>query len=202
MFTPEEKETIGKEFTNAQHGNRNQAQTDCAPSSTVESDWFTEQNIDSSQSDLTRNASSKSVILAPFNSTRSHQSDMHDSVKELLIEKKPVKLCSKVRDVDRQYEKNNNCEVDNGVYNKFAYDSESNAGESKNSQSLNPLASNEASIEEEDKERAGEEKASAPVSPEEMKKREETSKAVQEMLLNSLVPKPLVISKSRGLNRV
>ena len=28
-----------------------------------------------------------------------------------------------MRDIDRQYEKNNNCELDNGVYNKFICDS-------------------------------------------------------------------------------
>ena len=179
-----------KEFTYSDRMNRNQPQSDCAPTSTIESDWFTEQNIDCSQSDLTRNITSKSVILAPFNSTRTHQSDLHESVGELMVEKKAVKLSSKLRDVDRQYEKNNNCEVDNGVYNKFAYDSESKDGED-----LNPLASNEDSFEEEGKEKDGETLPAMLMSPEELKKREETSKAVQEMLLNSLMPQPLIISK-------
>ena len=109
---------------------------------------------------------------------------MHDSVESLLIEGKVVKLCARVKDVDRQYEKNNNCEVDNGVYNKFAEDSESKGGDGSQ---LNPLASNEGSFEddhhEEDEERM------KPLSAIELKKREETSKAVQEMLLNSLMPK-------------
>jgi len=191
LFTFEEKENIKKEFTYSQaRMNRNQAQNDCAPTSTIESDWFTEQNIDCSQSDLTRNITSKSVILAPFNSTLTHQSDMHDSVKELLVEKKSIKLCSKVRDIDRQYEKNFNCEVDNGVYNKFAYDTES---KDLDSSQLNPLASNEGSFENDKKEDSEDEKIKN-LSPAEIKKREETSKAVQEMLLNSLVPKPITIS--------
>jgi hypothetical protein len=28
-------------------------------------------------------------------------------------------LAPRIRDIDRQYEYNNNCELDNGVYNKF-----------------------------------------------------------------------------------
>lgn len=30
-----------------------------------------------------------------------------------------LKLAPRIREVDRQYEYNNNCELDNGVYNKF-----------------------------------------------------------------------------------
>ena len=49
--------------------------------------------------------------------------------------KRILKLAAKVRDVDRQYEKNNNCEVDNGIYNKFAYDDDTSQ--------LNPLGTSE-----------------------------------------------------------
>jgi hypothetical protein len=66
-----------------------------------------------------------SVILAPFNSTRTHiSSQMHDSVRDNLITKKSViKFEVKVRELDRQYETNNNGELDNGVYNKFVNNS-------------------------------------------------------------------------------
>lgn len=44
-----------------------------------------------------------------------------------MFEKNDVlKFQARVRDVDRQYELNNNCEVDNGVYNKFVYNSPNN----------------------------------------------------------------------------
>jgi hypothetical protein len=43
----------------------------------------------------------KSVILAPFNSTKSHLSDFHDSLKEMLISRKFMKLAAKCRDADR-----------------------------------------------------------------------------------------------------
>lgn len=35
-----------------------------------------------------------------------------------------LKLNAKVRDIDRQYEFNNNCELDNGVYNRFVNENE------------------------------------------------------------------------------
>ena len=119
-------------------GKRNKNSGEGTGTKTLESDWFTEQNIDASQNDLTRNISSKSIILAPFNSTMSHPSEIEDPAKELIKDKKILRLAAKVRDVDRQYEKNNNCDVDNGVYNQFAYESESQ---------LNPLGSNEDSDE-------------------------------------------------------
>jgi serine/threonine protein kinase len=190
LFTEEEKKKMDNEFTYSERANRNkQPQEGSNP--TNESDWFTEQNIDCTQNDLTRNNTSKSVILAPFNSTRSHQSDLHDSLKDLIVEKKVIKLAAKVRDVDRQYEKNNNCEVDNGVYNKFAYDTPSKESDSAR---LNPLASNENSLEDvgsHKKEEAENDRVfskdlmdSGPAS--------QNDAAVQALLLKSLVPPPLV----------
>jgi hypothetical protein len=43
-----------------------------------------------------------------------------------------VKFAAKCRDIDRQYENNNNSKLDNGVYNKFAYNSP-NGGDSESS---------------------------------------------------------------------
>jgi hypothetical protein len=71
-------------------------------------------------------------VLAPFNSTRSHlprsenQNASSDSIfppleidENMLLDKKVIKFAARVKDIDRQYEMNNNCELDNGVYNKF-----------------------------------------------------------------------------------
>ena len=67
-----------------------------------------------------KNIDTKSVILAPFNSTRSHVSSLHSSIEEILFQKQEVlRLNAKCRDADRQYEFNNNGLLDNGVYNKF-----------------------------------------------------------------------------------
>jgi len=107
LFTEVEKETIRKEYSYVKKS------TNGTDTGTL----FTEQNIDSTQNELTKNATTKSVILAPFNST---QSDFSNSNNAPAVEKKCViKFGAKVRDVDREYEKNNNGDLDNGVYNKL-----------------------------------------------------------------------------------
>ena len=166
--------------------NRNKTQ---AASSTIDSDWFTEQNIDCSQSELTRNITSKSIILAPFNSTLTNKSEFKASFENLLEERKAIKLGAKVREVDRQYEKNNNCEVDNGVYNKFAFDSKC-----QDPNNLNPLASNEDSNDE-DQQCAEHKKHGSSSSRAELSAKTPGNDNVQKMLLNSLAPHPVVISK-------
>jgi hypothetical protein len=78
-------------------------------------------------STLLRNCSSKSLVLAPFNSTWSDkrlQEEMHqcflEQQRSLILDKRSViKYANRVKDLNRQYEMNNNCDLDNGVYNKF-----------------------------------------------------------------------------------
>jgi hypothetical protein len=72
---------------------------------------------------MLKNCTTKSVILAPFNSTKSNIQEcgsLSDSVKELMQSKGCLKFAARVRDIDKQYEVNNNAELDNGVYHKFA----------------------------------------------------------------------------------
>ena len=107
LFTEEEKENINKEFAHNKRLNRNILQ-EGKSNNTVDSDWFVEQNIDLSQSELTRNITSKSIILAPFNTTKSNESGLNIG-DELVHDRKKIRLGSKVKDIDRQYEKNNNC---------------------------------------------------------------------------------------------
>lgn len=81
---------------------------------------------------MLKNATTKSVILAPFNSTRSDLENyvtLSSSVKELLQSKGCLKFAPRVRDIDKQYEINNNAELDNGVYHK--YEEEENKEEEK-----------------------------------------------------------------------
>jgi hypothetical protein len=78
-------------------------------------------SLNSTQNSLVKNVSTKSVILAPFNSTRTHIDEnfhLHDSVQDLMVDKKVFKFAAKVKEVDRQYEANNNAELDNGVYHQ------------------------------------------------------------------------------------
>lgn len=37
----------------------------------------------------------------------------------MIFDKRVIKYAARVKDINRQYEMNNNCELDNGVYNKF-----------------------------------------------------------------------------------
>lgn len=78
---------------------------------------------------LLRNCSSKSLVLAPFNSTWSDkrmQEEIHqrflngsNQLDAMILDKKVIKYANRVKDLNRQYEMNNNCDLDNGVYNKF-----------------------------------------------------------------------------------
>lgn len=118
IFTETEKEIIRTEFTynDTRRLNRNMKN---------ESTVFTEHNLDSTRNSVILNQDTKSVILAPFNSTKTHLSELHDSVKEIMFRKGEVfKLHARVRDIDRQYEFNNNWELDNGVYNRFVNEEE------------------------------------------------------------------------------
>eukprot|EP00826_Nyctotherus_ovalis_P047903 TRINITY_DN5584_c0_g1_i4.p1 TRINITY_DN5584_c0_g1~~TRINITY_DN5584_c0_g1_i4.p1 ORF type:complete len:444 (+),score=96.81 TRINITY_DN5584_c0_g1_i4:1226-2557(+) len=77
---------------------------------------FTEQNIDSTQSELTSNITDKSLILAPFNTTQERSKDWGMEV-PVYEKSEVIRFGAKARDADRQYEKNNNGDLDNGVYN-------------------------------------------------------------------------------------
>jgi len=55
---------------------------------------------------------------------------------DMMVDKKVIKFAPRVKDVDRQYEMNNNCELDNGVYNKFVKQSTENAADSEGGGSL------------------------------------------------------------------
>ena len=124
IFNQEEQEIIRREFTynNPSRFNRNEV-----PQNPDEEPWdcFTELNLDSMNATL-RNASSKSVILAPFNSSVSDDREFEEVNRRQapMVEKKAlIKFAARCRDQDRQYEINNNCELDNGVYHKFVYSS-------------------------------------------------------------------------------
>ncbi len=106
LFGEDEKAAINKEYAYSQK----REDTDTI---------FTEQNIDTSQSELTRNNTSKSLILAPFNSVIEEGKD--EEKPDFCEKRRMIKFAARVKEVDRQYEKNNNGDVDNGVYNKCAY---------------------------------------------------------------------------------
>ena len=127
IFNEQEKAQIRKEFTynEARRIQRKEDELEAA-------DWFTELDLNTTVNSELKNVSSKSIILAPFNSTKSHVSELHRSIERNLYEKNIIiKFAAKCRDVDRQYEMNNCWELDNGVYNKFVYNSPNEEEQSK-----------------------------------------------------------------------
>ena len=131
IFNDNEKEVIRSEFTynDPSRFNRNER------IKLEEEPWdcFTELNLDSMNQTM-RNVSEKSLILAPFNSTMSDVDAFFKSVLAMApmeTKKDVLKFAARCRDQDRQYEINNNAELDNGVYHKFVY-STKDENENKN----------------------------------------------------------------------
>lgn len=59
------------------------------------------------------------MVLAPFNSTKSNiNTEIDPEILEMMQSKGCLKFAPRVRDIDKQYEINNNAELDNGVYHK------------------------------------------------------------------------------------
>ena len=90
--------------------------------SAYESDAFIDAALETIYNSELKNAETKSVILAPFNSTKSHiETDLEffEQVKEMIQEKRCIKFAPRVRDLDKQYEANNNADLDNGVQHDF-----------------------------------------------------------------------------------
>ena len=74
---------------------------------------FTLKNLDTQKDSENQNINTKSQILAPFNSSmKKEQSLLH---KELKVENEVMKYCAQAKDANRNYELNNNGEIDNGI---------------------------------------------------------------------------------------
>jgi len=75
-----------------------------------------------------KNAETKSIILAPFNSTKSNLAEIErnyslpSEIKDLIQSKSCLKFNTRAKEIDQQYEVNNNAELDNGVYHDFNKD--------------------------------------------------------------------------------
>ncbi len=81
------------------------------------SSMFTEHNLDTTgNGDEVGAELSKSTILAPFNSLEPEESHSFHLLVEAAVHKKVIKLSSKLREFDRRYERENNSQLDNGVY--------------------------------------------------------------------------------------
>jgi len=130
IFDEQEKQLIRKEFNN---GDDSEAVRNAEPEEAEHikdelNTEFTEHSIESKASPgLLRNASSRSVIYCPFNTVHKQeqldnfQLTYLDDIKSLLQDRRTIKFGQGVREINREYEKFNNLDFDNGVYHKFAY---------------------------------------------------------------------------------
>lgn len=88
--------------------------------------------LDTDRNSILKNAETKSIILAPFNSTKSHiesSSEFLTEIQEMMQSRSCIFFVGKVREIDKQYEVNNNADLDNGVYHDFGKDEEDKANE-------------------------------------------------------------------------
>ena len=121
LFTQAEKNYIRSEYTytDKTRYNRN---TGTQGGFEYESDAFVDAMLETDENTILKNAETKSIILAPFNSTKSNietGSEFLETVRELLLDRRVIKFAPRVREIAKQYEVNNNAELDNGVQHDF-----------------------------------------------------------------------------------
>lgn len=103
MFTDQEKDKIREEFSyNNIKRHPKALETDISVD-------FTEHQLETIDNDDLRNLTTKSIILAPFNSTTSDLgSEEKLEIEDLRRSRRAIKYNAKCRDFNRQYEMNNN----------------------------------------------------------------------------------------------
>ena len=102
LFTVAEKMMLSKSNVDYKNGNKDEL---------IEN--FTIKNIDTKQDSDNQNINTKSLILAPFNtSLRKEQKHLFNDVR---IENEVLRYCRIAKEANRNYEMNNNGEIDNGI---------------------------------------------------------------------------------------
>lgn len=75
---------------------------------------FTMKNLDTLKEAENQNVGTKSVILAPFNSSMKKEEEI-TFIMGLKVENDALRFCGKAKEANRNYELNNNGEIDNGI---------------------------------------------------------------------------------------
>ena len=122
LFTQAEKNYIRTEYTYTDKSRYNRNNDTKTGLNEYDSDAFVDAMLDTNENSILKNADTKSVILAPFNSTKSHietGSQFLEQVRDLLEDRRVIKFAPRVREVAKQYEVNNNADLDNGVQHDF-----------------------------------------------------------------------------------
>lgn len=104
LFTREEVAAIKKEYDFRER-----------EVSSGESSVFTVYDLDSADNYESEANLDKSQVLAPFNTTEPDEEEFIESIKPLVV-KKAIRFMPKLREANRQYERDNNSRIDNGVY--------------------------------------------------------------------------------------
>ena len=82
-------------------------------------EYFNLRNLDTGEENENKNIHSKSLILAPFNSSMTEENinknEYDYNNKSLIIKNNVIKFSAKVKELNRNYELNNNGEIDNGI---------------------------------------------------------------------------------------
>ncbi len=100
---------------------------------------FTLRNLDTQKDAENQNINTKSLILAPFNSSIKREDDF--LVKELIVDNEAVRFRGKAKEANRNYELNNNGEIDNGILINPQNNSKLKIKVDSNSNNNTPLAS-------------------------------------------------------------
>ena len=107
LFTHEEICSIKREYDFRERLKDN--------SSSEDSSVFTVHDLDGTGNDSELNIT-KSDVLAPFNTNNPDESDFIEEIKSQITKKKTIKFLSKLREIDRKFERDNNSNIDNGIY--------------------------------------------------------------------------------------
>ncbi len=111
IFTPEEIESIKQEYSFKEHSQDDSAADEASSS------MFTEHKLDTTDNDAENDPDmSKSTVLAPFNSVDPNGQELIEDLTRQALSRRVIKFHSKLRELDRRYERNNNSQLDNGVY--------------------------------------------------------------------------------------
>lgn len=100
-------------------------------------------NLDTLQETENQNVNTKSLILAPFNSTLK-RNDSWKMADDLKIENEVMKICGKVKEAIRNYELNNNGEIDNGFL--INLENQSSQNNKLNTSKVNSIKMNNSKV--------------------------------------------------------
>lgn len=110
LFSEEEVECIKKDYDFKER----QKDTSISDDSSI----FTVHNLDTETNE--EEELNKSIVMAPYNTNESDEENFIETVEALVVSKRIIKFSSKLREINREYERDNNSNIDNGIYLKPA----------------------------------------------------------------------------------